>query len=176
MIRPTPPRVARLSGILILATVVCGCGSASHPAASQQQKIPEKQAKASVATNIANLYSSAGLAPPKPVKPALAVCGQYVQQPQQEYSVSASATFPMASSSEAKNAVTKIHDFMAANNFSGIRLILNDNDKYSAEGTKDGQNWGADYYPQGASHSLTIDGGTGCNVAPDGSDTPPTAP
>lgn len=174
MIRlPTP--LARLSGALIFATVVSGCGSSGHPAVAQPQKISEKQAKGSVAANIADLYDAAGLTPPKPVKPALATCDQYVQQRQQDYSVSASAVFPMVSSDEAKQAVTKIHDFMAAHGFSGVRLILNENDEYSTEGSKDSQNWGVDYYPQGASHNLTIDGGTGCNVVPDGTDTPPGA-
>lgn len=175
MNRLTTLHVARLGGTLIFATAIYGCGSASQQALSQPHKIPENEAKASVAANIADLYKAAGLTPPTSVRPALETCDQYIQQRQQNYSVSATVVFPMRSHDEAKQAIIKVHDYMAAHGFSSVKLILNDINEL-AEGTIDGQNWGADYAPQGLAQSLRIDGGTGCNVIPDGTDTPPNAP
>jgi hypothetical protein len=160
-------------GLLCAAVVslgVLGACSSDHPTVASSNKIPEAQAKASVNAHTSDLIRIAGLTPAKPVTAGLAACDQTIPHPQ-DYSVTSTALFP-TSPPDAKQAITRIHDYMVSHGYTKISLMLNDS-TYLVEGSVDDQGWGVDYYPN-SSKELRIQGGTGCNVIPDGTDTPPT--
>ena len=171
MIRQPLKKIGLLCAAVVSTGVLSGCGSDQHAAAGPK-KTTEAQAKSSVSAHVSDLYRAAGLTPAKPVTAGLAACDQTIPHPQ-DYSVTSTVVVPMPSA-EAKQAITKIHDYMASHGYTKINVMINDS-TYLVEGSIEDQGWGADYYPN-SSKELRIQGGTSCNVIPDGTDTPPDAP